>query len=314
MYVERSKGGRGLLSVKDVVEEEERQLKKYTERSLEDMMEIVRQRISFRGDRAEKKERYEAWSEKVMHGQFERQTKEIRSEESWLWLQRGTLKRETESLITAAQEQALRTNYRRAKIEKDGTSPLCRMCKQAGETVSHIVSECGKMAQSEYKGRHDKVATAVHWGLAKKHGLEHSEQWYQQRAEKVSENDKVKLFWDFNVFTDRVIEARRPDIMVLNKETKECLIVDIAVPGDTKVNTKGDEKIEKYRDLSRELGRLWRVKCRVVPVVVGALGTIATRLSAHLKTLDINLSIETIQKSAILGTARILRKVLEARE
>ena len=161
LYVERSKGGRGVLSVKDVVEEE-RQLKTYTERSLEDMMEIVRERISFRGDRAEKKERYEAWSEKVMHGQFERQTKEIRSEESWMWLQRGTLRRETESLVTAAQEQALQTNYRRAKIEKDGTSPLRRMCKQADETVSHIVSECGKMAQSEYKGRHDKVATAVH--------------------------------------------------------------------------------------------------------------------------------------------------------
>ena len=170
------------------------------------------------------------------------------------------------------------------------------------------------MAQSEYKGRHDKVATAVHWGLAKKRGLEHSEQWYQHRGEKVSENDKVKLFWDFSVFTDRVIEPRRPDIMVLNKETKECLIVDIAVPGDTRVNTKEDEKIEKYRDRCRELERLWRVKCRVVPVVVGALGTIPTRLSAHLKMLNINLSIETIQKSAILGTARILRKVLEARE
>ena len=106
-----------------------------------------------------------------MHGQFERQTKEMRSEESWMWLQRGTLKRETESLITAAQEQALRTNYRRAKIQKDGTSPLCRMCKQADETVSHIVSECSKMVQSEYKGRHDKVATAVHWGLAKNMAL-----------------------------------------------------------------------------------------------------------------------------------------------
>ena len=78
---------------------------------------------------------------------------------------------------------------------------------------------------------------------------------------KVSENDKVKLFCDFNVFTDRVIEARRPDIMVLNKETKECLIVDIAVPGDTRVNSKEDEVW--YRELCRELGRLWGVKCRV---------------------------------------------------
>ena len=88
-------------------------------------MEIVRESISFRGDRAEKKEIYQAWSEKVMHGQFERQTKEITSEESWMRLQRGTQKRETESLITVAQKQALRTNYWRAKIEKDGTSPLC---------------------------------------------------------------------------------------------------------------------------------------------------------------------------------------------
>ena len=44
-------------------------------------------------------------------------------------------------------------------------------------------------------------------------------------------------------------------------------------------DTKEDEKIEKYRDLCRELERLWRVKCRVVPVIVGALGTIPTRLS-----------------------------------
>ena len=65
LYVERSKGRRGLLSVKDVVEEE-RQLKKYTERSLEDMMEIVRERISFRRDRAEKKEGYQACLERVM--------------------------------------------------------------------------------------------------------------------------------------------------------------------------------------------------------------------------------------------------------
>ena len=84
---------------------------------------------------------------------------------------RGTLKRETESLQAAAQDQAIRTNYRRAKIEKDGTSPLCRMCKQANETVSHIVSECSKLAQTEYKERHDKVATAVHWCLTKKYGF-----------------------------------------------------------------------------------------------------------------------------------------------
>ena len=84
-----------------------------------------------------------------MHGQFIRQTDEVRGDESWRWMTRGSLKRETESLLTAAQDQAIRTNYRRAKIEKDGSSPLCRMCKKADETISHIVSECSKLAQTE---------------------------------------------------------------------------------------------------------------------------------------------------------------------
>ena len=52
----------------------------------------------------------------------------------------------------------------------------------------------------------------------------------------------------------------------------------------------------------------------MVPIDVRVLGTIPTRLSAHLEMLDISISIETIQKYAILGTVRILRKLLEAKE
>ena len=48
------------------------------------------------------------------------------------------------------------------------------------------------MAQSEYKGRHDRIASAVHWGLAKKYGLPHAEKWYDHKAEAASENEDVK--------------------------------------------------------------------------------------------------------------------------
>ena len=51
-------------------------------------------------------------------------------------------------------------------------SPLCRMCKAAEETVFHLVSECRTMTQSEYKGRHDKLAKVTHWDLCKKYGLQ----------------------------------------------------------------------------------------------------------------------------------------------
>jgi hypothetical protein len=135
------------------------------------------------------------------------------------------------------------------------------MCKQADETISHIVSECSKLAQTEYKSRHDRVATVVHWCLAKKFRFLASDQWYQHHVETYIENEKAKLLWDFYVYPDHVIEARRPDmnVVLVRKASKECLVIDIAGPGDVRMERKEDEKIEKYRDLCRELGRLWGV-------------------------------------------------------
>ena len=61
--------------------------------------------------------------------------------------------------------------------------------------------------------------------------------------EKVLENEEVKLMWDFNVQTDRVIEHRRPDIILIKKKTKQCLIIDVASTGDHGVAKKETEKI-----------------------------------------------------------------------
>ena len=82
-------------------------------------------------------------------------------------------------------------------------------------------------------------------------------------------------------------------------------MIDIAVPGDVRVERKEDEKVEKYRDLCRELGKLWKVRCSVVPIVVGVLRAVPKRLPSYLALLDINLSLELLQKSAILGTTRV---------
>ena len=53
-----------------------------------------------------------------MHGQYLRQTKEVKSEQSRVWLQNGDLKREKESLMVAAQNQSIRINFVKAKIDK----------------------------------------------------------------------------------------------------------------------------------------------------------------------------------------------------
>ena len=60
--------------------------------------------------------------------------------------------------------------------------------------------------------------------------------------EPVAENDGVKLLWDVNIQYDHIIEARRPDIVVINKQEKSCLIIDIAILGDVRIHEKEVEK------------------------------------------------------------------------
>ena len=75
----------------------------------------------------------------------------------WAWLQNGDLKRKMESLIVATQNQSIRTNLLKAKIDKNQQDPLCRVCRKVDESIDCIVSGCSKLAHKEYKRRHDNL-------------------------------------------------------------------------------------------------------------------------------------------------------------
>ena len=113
----------------------------------------------------------------------------------------------------------------------------------------------------------------IHWDVCKKNKIQVKEKWYEHEPAPVTENEECKIPWDFNVETDHEIEARRSDMIIIDKVKKLCQIVDLAVPYDTKVITKEVEKIEKYKDLVRELRKPWNMKVSIIPVIVGALGT-----------------------------------------
>ena len=112
--------------------------------------------------RSKKEKRLEDWEEKVLHGQYLRQTKEVRSDQCWAWLQNGDLKREIESLIVAAQNQSIWTNLIKAKVDKNQGDSLCRLRRKVHESINHIVSRCSKLAQKEYKRRHHNLGKIVH--------------------------------------------------------------------------------------------------------------------------------------------------------
>ena len=216
--------------------------------------------------------------------------------ESWGWLRDGELKKETEGLIMAAQTQSLRTNTIKTNIDKTQEDPKCTICKQKEETVSHIVSECPKLAQREYKRRHDCVAKAFHWDLCRLYDIDCGNKWYEHQPEEVLETSDVKILWDFNIQTDNEIQARRPDIVVVNKKDRKCYIIDVAVPGDVRIAEKETEKIEKYDELKREVERLWKVRAKVIPIVLGALGAVTRSLSNYIKEIGVKTQIKLMQK------------------
>ena len=158
------------------------------------------------------------------------------------------------------------------------------------------------------------MARIVHWKLCGLYQLEKAEKWYEHQPNGVIESDNLKILWDFNIQCDHVIECQTPDIvvMVLKKE-KECKIIDIAVPGDCRISIKETEKVEKYEELKREIRKIWAMKkVEVIPIVVGALGAVSNKLDKWIEKLGIHIRIELLQKTALLGTARILRRSLES--
>ena len=186
------------------------------------------------------KTRKQKWEEKQLHGRFKRLINNISHDKTWTWLRKGNFKRETESLLMAAQNSAIRTNHIKARIDDTQQNSKCRLCGDRDETINHIVSECSKLAQKEYKARHDWVGKVIHWEICQKFKFDHTN---MHNPESVLENDTHKLLWDFDIQTDHLISARRPDLIIINKKKKICKIVDFAVPADHRIKLKECEKI-----------------------------------------------------------------------
>ena len=322
LYLKRKRGGRGLIGCKRCVEAELNNVGWYVKNSAEPLLQEVKKggviECEDSVNKAEFKrkvidETEQRWMEKRMYGQFNREISEDMDKEgSWKWLSKGDLKPETEALICAAQEQALRTNYTKYNIDKTADSLLCRLCGEKGESVGHLVSECQKLAQKEYKRRHDNVARIVHWEFCGKYGIERGVNWYSHEPQGVSENGEVKVLWDLMIQCDHMIECRRPDIVVVDKIRRQCMVIDIAVPGDSRVAKKEEEKIEKYEELRQEIMKIWKMKkVVVVPVVVGALGILSKKLKKWIDRMEINSQDRVITEDRLAGDSKDIEKNIE---
>ena len=131
--------------------------------------------------------------------------------------------------------------------------------------------------------------------------------------ESVLKNETHKLLWDFEIHTDHQILARWPDLIVINKKKmRTWRIVDFDVLANQRVKLKECEKRDKYLDLAGELKKLWIMKLTIIPMVIGALGTVTKGLVQVLEDIEITGREETIKTTVFFFiSARILRRVLE---
>ena len=172
------------------------------------------------------------------YGHFKQLTSNITKEKMRMCLRKGNLKREAESLRRAAQSNTIRNNHIKARIDK------------LQQNSNHIIS---KLAQKEYKTRHDWVGKVIDWKLCKKLKFNHMNKWDTYNQKSILDNETHKLLGDFKMHTDYLISARWPDLIIINKTKRTCRIVDFAVLADHRVKLKESEKKDKYLDLAREL-------------------------------------------------------------
>ena len=188
----------------------------------------------------------------MWYGRFKRLINNISYDKTWTSQRKGNFKRETESLLITARNNAIRTNHIKVRIDKTQLISKCRLCGDRDETINHMISECRKLAQKEYKTRH---VWAIYKEMCKKFKYGYKNEWYLHNPAHVQEDYTHKILWDVDIHTDHLISVKRPDLIIINKRKKKrmCKIVDFAVPADHRIKLKECEKKDTYLDLVREL-------------------------------------------------------------
>ena len=221
LSVLRKEEGRDLASIEDSVDTSIQRLEDYIEKHERGLIMVIRNNIDNTIDNRMRISRKQKWEGKQLYGRFKRLINNISQDKAWTWLRKGNFKRETESLLMAAQKIPIRTNYIKGRIDKTQQNSKRKLCGDKDETINHIISECSKLAQKEYKTRHDWVGKVIHREMCKKFKFDHANKWYMHNPAPVLENDTHKLLWDLDIQTDLLISTKRPDLIIINKKRRE---------------------------------------------------------------------------------------------
>ena len=141
--------------------------------------------------------RMQRWQAKPLHGQYSKRVNEVDVDKKYThqWVSSTGLKGETEGFILAAQDQSLPTRNYQANILHTGVDPRCRLCAEKVETIDHIVSGCSKLANTEYKMKHDRLGQYLHWNICNHYDMPTPKHWYEHHRQPVTEGKSATILW-----------------------------------------------------------------------------------------------------------------------
>lgn len=256
----------------------------------------------------------QTWNSKRLHSRFKNDLSK-QHQLSTKWMELGHLYAETEGFMCAIQDQVIPTkNYQKYITQNNTDSDYCRMCKSTSETIQHITAGCPSLAPTEYLNRHNLTAKILHKHLLQRHNIKTIEEpYYKYVPEAVNENQLYKIYWDRGIITDKTIINNRPDIVVIDKLKKTVTLIDVAHPLDHNIQRTITEKIRKYIDLAEEIKEAWKMeKAYILPVVISVTGLIPPEVPAEFIKHNLPLQLlSELQKSVILETCRIVRKIVK---
>jgi Reverse transcriptase (RNA-dependent DNA polymerase) len=273
--------------------------------------------------------RRKKWKDLKLAGRVLQPEQVIDVATSFEWLRKGRLSSVSVRNVLAAQEGCLLTRTHQA-YRNTSQGIGCRKCRDAMETIEHVISCCKHWLTTLYIDRHDSVARNIHYILCQRFNVQPPH--YTQRITPVLETDSIRLYWNQPIQTRTVIRHNKPDLVAFHKVNKTALVIEVAVSWFTGLEKQKQIKINRYSvngnyedvlatpyptgdNLIKELKSAgWHVTFLVV--VVGATGEVLLDLKEELKdklclTSQASLKlIERLQRSAVLGTSRIIQNHL----
>ena len=122
--------------------------------------------------------------------------------------------------------------------------------------------------------------------------------------ESVVGNETQKILWKIEIQMDHLVSSSRSYLTIINNRKRTCRIMDFYVPADHSVKSKECKKRDTYLDLARELKKLLNMKVTIIPIVIGALGSVTCTFVQGLGYLKITGRVEAIKITALLRLAR----------